>query len=91
MVLLNYMIIYIYFNFIEIKIENMNLDVWAGVATLLTATFFLAAYAIGAIESYEHHMEYFYVSILYLVGSIFFFIYGVLVLYKAAKNPQVAF
>ena len=69
----------------------MNLNVWIGVATLLTATFFLAAYAIGVIESYEHNMDYLYISLLYLVGSIFFFIYGILVLYKAAKYPQIAF
>ena len=69
----------------------MNLNIWIGVATLLTATFFLAAYAIGVVESYEKNFDYFYMSILYLVGSIFFFIYGVLVLYRASKYPTIPF
>jgi hypothetical protein len=65
----------------------MNINVWIGLATLVASTFFLAGYIILAIQAYEVSRPGFFISILYLIGAIFFFIYGVLVMYRATKYP----
>lgn len=65
----------------------MNVNLWVGLATLLSATFFLAGYLILVLYTYEHNKNGLYVSILYLIGAFFFFLYGVFVMYRAAKYP----
>lgn len=64
----------------------MNVNVWIGLATLIASTFFLAGYIILAIQAYEYNTG-FYVSMLYLIGAFFFFLYGLLVMYRAIKYP----
>lgn len=69
----------------------MNIELLIAISVFLTAVFFFAGYTADALRIYNTGGNYLYIAILYVIGSFFFLLYSVFLLYKAiSPHPQSA-
>ena len=67
---------------------NSTVVLLIGVTTLLAALFFFVGYGITIIQAYQQKSKFLYLSVIYFIGSFFFLLYGIFIMFQSVKRTS---